>query len=147
MPLELESCIHEESAVAVQVTGFPQVPVVFSEIDCPGGSGCKRLAVNDSWAGAACSTQVFGGVGVVAGVDVPGAGVAVAGVVVAVMPVTVPVPVFTPGITLVDVDTGVPATGELAGVCVSAGHGVELTCVEGTMPVPVIAVIFLSGIV
>lgn len=47
VPVELESCIHEASAPALHVTGFPQVPVAFSVTGCPGGSGCKRVAVND----------------------------------------------------------------------------------------------------
>ena len=101
--------------------------------------------MNDRWAGAACSTQVIAVVGVVAGVDV-GVGVAVPGVVVLVMPVSVPVPVFTPVVMPVDVDTGVPATGEMAGVCVFPRHVVEPTCGARTMPVPVMAAISISDI-
>lgn len=151
LPFDLESCIHEASALAAHVTGSPQVPVVFSIIFCPGGSGCKRVAVNDRWVGATCSMQVFGGiVGVVAGIDVgtgvavPGAGVTVPGVVVLVIPVAVPVPVFIPGVPPVDVDMGVLATGEMVGVCVSPGRIVEPTCGERTLLVPVVAAMFVS---
>ena len=125
LPVELESCIHEASAVAFHVTGFPQAPGIFSVIDCPGGSGCKRVAVNDRWVGATCSAQVVGMVGV-AGMNV-GVGVAApgAGVVVLVMLVCVPVPVLIPGV--LPLDMGVPAIGEFAGVCVFPGHVVETT--------------------
>lgn len=143
LPVELESCIHEASAVAVHVTGFPQAPVVFSVIDCPGGSGCKRVAVNDRWVGATCSAQEAGVVGVAVmdvgvGVAAPGAGVAVL-----VMPVTVPVPVFIPGVATVVM--GVPATGEMADVCGFPGHVVETLCGERTMLVPGMEAMSRSG--
>lgn len=141
LPVELESCTHEALALAVHVTGSPQVPVIFSVTVCPGGSGCRRVAVNERWAGATCSTQVPGAVvGVVPGMDVgvavPGAGVTGPGVVVPGIAVAVPVPVFMPGVTPGNADVGVPA-GEVAGVGVSPGQVVEASCGGRPLPGPV----------
>lgn len=70
---------------------------------------------------------VVAGMDVAVGVVVPGAGVIVPGVVVLVIPVSAAVPVLIPGVPPVDVDMGVPATGERVGVCVSPGHVFEPT--------------------
>lgn len=51
LPDGLESCIHEALALAVHVTGLPQESVVLSVTVCPGGSGCRAVAVNERWAG------------------------------------------------------------------------------------------------
>jgi hypothetical protein len=73
---------------------------------------------------------VVPGIEVGVGVAVPGAGVTEPGVVVAGTPVLVPVPVLIPGVTPGNADTGVPATGEMVGVCVTPGCVVGLICGE-----------------
>jgi len=85
---------------------------------------------------------VVAGIDVAVGVTVPGAGVTVPGVVVLV--ISVPVPVLIPGVPPVDVDMGVPATGERVGVCVSPGHVFEPTWGERTTPVPAMAAMSIS---
>ena len=143
LPVVLENCIHEASAVAFHITGFPHVLVVFSVINCPGGSGCKRVAVNDRWDGAACRIQEVRVVGVDVGMDT-GVGVPAPGVVVPVELVLVPVCVPVPRIAMAEVGIGVPATGEMAGVRVSPAHVVEPACGERTIPVPVMAAMSVS---
>ena len=87
---------------------------------------------------------VVAGIDVGVGVTVLGAGVTVPGVVVLVMPVSVAVPVPIPGVPPVDVDMGVPATGERTGVCVSPGHVFEPIWGERTTPVPAMAAMSMS---
>jgi hypothetical protein len=139
LPVELENCIQEESAAAFHITGSPQLPVVLSVIDCPGGLGCREVAVNDKWAGAVCSTQEVGAVEMAVGVD--------AGVVEVLTGVGMPAPGVEVPVPVAVISVDVPSPGVARGVCVALRPVAVLAWGESAMPLPVIAAVSIKDMV